>query len=229
MKFIHIIAGLLALMAGAVALYAPKGSWLHRRSGMVFAIAMLVLTTLGAAMASIKPDRGTAMAGVLTFYLVSTALLTVRRSVERARGLLTGLMLVALTVSAFDFALGFEGLHSANGRVDGLPPQPIFMFAIVGLLAVLGDARMLWTGSIEGAQRIARHLWRMTFAMWIATSSFFMGQAKFLPEPLRPIGLRAIPVLLVLVLMFYWLGKVLLSRRRAAAVTAMAPDAASPH
>ena len=33
MKWIHIIAGLLALASGAVALYAPKGSTLHRKSG----------------------------------------------------------------------------------------------------------------------------------------------------------------------------------------------------
>ena len=79
------------------------------------------------------------------------------------------------------------------------------MFGIVGLLGGLLDARLLWAGGIQGAHRLARHLWRMCFAMWIATASFFLGQARFFPEPIRKSGLLAIPVLLVAGLMFYWL------------------------
>ena len=45
--------------------------------------------------------------------------------------------------------------------------------------------------------------------------SFFLGQAKVFPEPLRHmIGLRAIPVVLVLVVMFYWLVRVRMKPRR---------------
>ena len=58
----------------------------------------------------------------------------------------------------------------------------------------------------------------MGFAMWIATASFFLGQAKFFPEPIRKSGLLAIPVLLVLVVMLYWLLRVLLKRRNPAAL-----------
>lgn len=45
MKWLHIIAGLLALASGAAALYAAKGSTRHRKSGMIFVIAMLVMTS----------------------------------------------------------------------------------------------------------------------------------------------------------------------------------------
>jgi uncharacterized membrane protein len=51
--------------------------------------------------------------------------------------------------------------------------------------------------------------------MWFATTSFFLGQAKVFPEPLRHMmGVRAIPVVLVLVVMFYWLGRVRMKHRR---------------
>ena len=216
MKWIHIIGGLVALVAGAIALYAAKGSPLHRKSGMTFAIAMLVMTTTAVVMAGLlRPNRVNAIAGVLTFYLVSTGLLTVRRSVEQMRGLVTGLMLAALMGSAYAFALGFEALNSTGSKVAGIPPQPLFMFGVVGLLGGLLDARMLWTRSIQGAHRLARHLWRMGFAMWIATASFFLGQAKFFPEPIRKSGVLAIPVLLVAGLTLYWLVRVLLKRRSA--------------
>jgi len=216
MKWIHIIAGLLALSSGAVALYAAKGSTLHRRSGLVFVAAMLVMTTSAVVMATfLRPHRVNAIAGVLTFYLVCTGLLTVRRTVEQAHGLVTGLMLVALAGSAYTFSLGIEALNSTAGTVAGIPPQPLFMFGVVGLVGGLLDARMLWTRSIQGVHRLARHLWRMSFAMWIAAASFFLGQAKFFPEPIRKSGLLVIPVLLVLVIMLYWLVRVLVMRRRA--------------
>jgi uncharacterized membrane protein len=219
MKLIHIVAGLLALVAGAVALFATKGSTLHRRSGMVFVVAMLVMSSTGALMgAFVKPNPVNVLAGSMTFYLVSTALLTMRRTVEQARGLLTGLMLAALTLSAYAFWLGFQALASADGKVGGITPEPIFMFAVIGLIGGLLDARMLWAGGIQGAHRLARHLWRMGFALWVATTSFFLGQADVFPQFLREnIGLRALPVLLVTSVILFWLARVLVKRQRAVA------------
>lgn len=218
MKAIHIIAGLLALIAGAVALYAVKGSKVHRKSGMVFAIAMLVMSSTGAVMAIfMKPNRVNVMAGMLTFYLVSTGLLTVMRSVDQARRLLTCLMAVALTGGAFAFAMALQAVNSPSGTVGGIPAPPLFMFGSVGVLAGLLDVRVLVARKIEGAHRIARHLWRMMFSMWIATASFFLGQPKVFPEPLRHmIGVRAIPVVVVLLLMFYWLARTYIRRNRPA-------------
>jgi uncharacterized membrane protein len=216
MTLVHIFAGALALVAGAVALYAAKGSTLHRRSGTIFVVAMLVMTSSAVLIAMTwSPNRVNVVAGLLTFYLVSTAWLTVKRTVDQVRTVLAGLMLAALATSSFAFTLVFEALGSANGIVDSIPAPPIVMFAVVGLLAATLDARLLWAGGITGAHRLARHLWRMTFAMWIATSSFFLGQAKLFPAPLRKAEIVAIPVLVVTLLLLYWLARVLIKRERA--------------
>ncbi len=214
MKPIHIIAGLIALVAGAIALYSAKGSSLHRRSGMIFAVAMLTMTGSAVVMAAfLTPNRGNVVAGLTTFYLVATAWLTVRRPVSAVRGWTQSLMVMAIGVGTYALALGFEAARQRNG-IGGIPAPPIFMFAIVALAAAAGDARVLRAGHVEGRARIARHLWRMTFALWIAVMSFFLGQGKFFPEPLRSsMGLRAIPVVLVLGTMIYWLVRV---RRHAA-------------
>lgn len=212
---IHVTAGLLAIAAGGVALYAVKGSWLHRRSGMIFVVAMLIMASIGAVLAGLKQNPGTVLGGVLTFYIVCTAVLTVRRPVEQSRGLLTSLMLLALTVSASDYALGFAARETVNGRLDGYPSYLYFAFGTIAALCALGDARTLRARTLEGARRLARHIWRMCFAMWFATASFFLGQAKVFPEFLRnAAGIRAIPVVLVLVVMFYWLGRVYLKRHQ---------------
>jgi len=43
MRLLHIVAGLLGLVSGAVALYALKGARLHRQSGMLFVYAMVTM------------------------------------------------------------------------------------------------------------------------------------------------------------------------------------------
>jgi len=203
---IHVSAGLLSIAAGAVALWSVKGSPLHRRSGTVFFAAMLTMGLTGAILAALKPDRGTALAGVLVFYVTSTGVLALRRTVEQSRGLLTSLMLLAFALSASEYALGFAARATPSGRIDGYPALFYFIFGTLTLLFALADARVLHRRALDGTQRLVRHIGRMGFAMWFATMSFFLGQAKVFPEPLRhAFGLRAIPVVLVLAVVIYWL------------------------
>ena len=63
MILLHIIGGLVGLTSGAVALSAPKGAKLHRKSGMIFVCAMMVLSASGAVMAALIPERISVMAG----------------------------------------------------------------------------------------------------------------------------------------------------------------------
>lgn len=55
-------------------------------------------------------------------------------------------------------------------------------------------------------------LHRKSWALWIAASSFFFGQAKVIPKPIRIPALLALPVLVVLVAMLYWLWRVRIRR-----------------
>lgn len=209
MILLHIIGGLISLTSGAVALSAPKGGNLHRKSGIIFVYAMLVMSTSGAVMAILMPERISVIAGLLTFYLVVTALLTVRPRHRRFDWIGAGAMVFAFMVAVLSILFSMQSLNDANGIA------PIgFIFGAVALLAAFGDARLLLTRSIPWAQRIARHLWRMCLALWIATASFFLGQSDEFPEALRIMPLLCTPVLLVLLLMFYWLARVLFTQWR---------------
>ena len=214
---VHILAGSLGLVTGYVALYSAKGAPRHRRSGMLFVYAMLTMCVFGTSIALV---RGVAPAlnvpaGVLTAYLVITALTTVRPlgTGAPARWLQVGLMVVALAVGLTSLAFGFEALASPDGKGrDGMPAFPFFMFGVVGMLAAVLDVRMLWVSGLQGAARLTRHLWRMCFALFIAAMSFFIGQAKVFPEPIRIRPLLAVPVVLVLGTMIYWLWRVRIRR-----------------
>jgi hypothetical protein len=206
---IHIIAGGLGLVTGFVALYAAKGARLHRAVGTVFVYTMLTMCAAGVAVAA---GRGVAPAvnvpaGVLTAYLVVTALATVRPAAAVPRWLLPAAMLAALGVGVASLTFAAQAF-AAGGTRNGMPAFPFIMFGVVGMLASAGDLRMMRSGPPRGPRRLARHLWRMSFALFIAALSFFIGQADEFPEGLRIPGLLALPVLAVLVTMFYWLWRV---------------------
>lgn len=210
---LHIATGSIALAAGAVALYGVKGAKLHRKSGMLFVLAMLLMSATGAVMAALKPEAISVIAGALAFYLVATALLTVWRPAVGAFWIDLGAMLAALAIAIAGIYFGFEALNSSTGTKDGFPAPPYFIFGTVALLAALLDLRMLVARGIKGPHRLARHLWRMCFALFIAAASFFLGQAQVFPESIRNPALLAVPVFLVLLLMLYWLGRILLPAR----------------
>lgn len=208
MLLLHIIAGGLGLTAGAVALYARKGAPLHRRSGMLFVYTMLLMSASGALIAALNGGRISVVAGLLTFYLVSTALLTVRRPGWGFPWLDVAASLVGLTAALLGISVGIEGLNSPSGEVDGLPGVMGSIFGTVALLALIGDLRLLLARGVQGKQRLVRHLWRMCLALWIATASFFLGQADEFPASLRNPAFLATPVVLVLLLLIYWTVRV---------------------
>lgn len=212
MVIVHIVAGSLALAAGMIALLVRKGGVWHRQAGLAFAIAMLVMTSTGAVMAAMKFERISIIAGVLTFYLVATGVLAVRKPVEHSRGTLTAFMALAALVGVFGYAVGFE--VRADPKTAGWAPM-FFVFATIALAAAASDVRLLRRGSLQGAQRLSRHLWRMGTALTIANLSFFLGQAKFIPAPFNHPVLRVLPVLLSLGLTLYWVVRVNVKRRTA--------------
>lgn len=69
----------------------------------------------------------------------------------------------------------------------------------------------------------------MGLAMWIATASFFLGQAQVFPEPLRRIALLVAPVLVVAAIVVYWAVRVAVKGARARAQAATGRRAAARH
>src|SRR5262249_43903211 len=150
---IHIVGAALGLVTGAMALAAAKGSTLHRKAGILFVYAMMAMCLGALAIAAVKGQTVNLIAGSLTAYLVLTALNTVRPARSRARDV--GLMLAALGVGLTALAFGFQAI--ASGTRYGYPAFPFFLFGTVGVLGSLGDFRMIRSGGLRGARRLARH------------------------------------------------------------------------
>ncbi|MFT5674548.1 MAG: purine-cytosine permease-like protein [Paraglaciecola sp.] len=73
--------------------------------------------------------------------------------------------------------------------------------------------KMIFQGGIEGAPRMTRHIWRMCFALLLATVSFFLRQMQVFPEFLQKIQILIIPVLIVLISLLFWVYQSLFTNR----------------
>lgn len=223
---VHIVAGSLGLLSGYIAIFAPKGAKVHRKAGMLFVCAMLTMCTGGVVLALGKKWQVVNVpAALMTAYLVVTSLTTIRPARIGARTLHLGGLVVASIVGLTMIVFGFQAV-AAGGNRDGIPAFPFFLFGVVGVLGSAGDVRLLNTGALQGTSRLTRHLWRMSFALFIAAMSFFFGQAKVIPKPIRIPGLLALPVVAVLVTLLYWLWRVRIRRSLRGIVSVGAPRVA---
>ena len=215
----HFGTGLVALAAGSLAIALRKGGTWHRRSGMVFVYAMIAtgITALGIALYEGRPSN---TGGALLVYLVFTACTAVRPLRRAGRQVDIALMVFAVAFAAAGFARAYTAFGSPGHRIEGVPAGMMLFMATIVLLAAIGDARMIRAGGIQGTRRLARHLWRMTFGLFIASGSFLLGQMKFIPEPIRIVPLLVVLAVSPLVMLLYWMWRVRLKQNLRGMLTA---------
>jgi hypothetical protein len=208
----HFGAGLVALVAGTVALSVAKGGRLHKQAGMLFMWAMIMTGVLASAIAVYERKGNMVVGGLFVAYLAFTAVSTVKPSL-RARWTDVALMIFAFAYAALSYSYGVVVWQRPHHMVAGVPAGMIFFLATISLLAAVGDARMIREGSLRGTRRLARHLWRVCFGLFIATGSFFIGQSQFVPRPIRMMPLLFALGIAPLPLLSYWMWRVRLRRR----------------
>lgn len=208
MLLLHICSGLVGLLSGAVAMVFRKGAGGHQVAGNVFVVSMLSLAASGVYLALVKSQPGNVLGGTLTFYLVATAWLTARRKhAETGIADWVGLLAVS-TLLTFMATFGIQAATSPTGLKYDYPPGPYFFLGTVALLATAGDIRLLVRGGVTGANRLARHLWRMCFALFIASMSIFLARQQLFPAFLRRTGALYFLTFLPILLMIFWLIRV---------------------
>jgi hypothetical protein len=194
-----------------------KGSARHVLAGRIFVASMLTMAVGAVYLAIVRHQSNNIGGGILTFYLIGTAWLTARRR-DRFDWIV---LLIPLALGILTWMNSLKVVRSGASSQDGVPVGMMFFMGSVMLLAAAGDVRMLMRGGVFGAKRIARHLWRMCFGLFIAAGSFFMGPSN---RPLRllskvGIGQHLSPALfstslylilsvLPLILLIFWLVRV---------------------
>lgn len=129
LRYAHISMGMLALLSGAGAMTFRKGSRLHRQSGNVFFISMLIMAATGVYISIfITPTMGNVMGGSMTFYLTATAWLTVWRKPGEIGRLEIALAFLGLATAIAGMTFGVLAAQSPDGRFSGYGPPLYFIF-----------------------------------------------------------------------------------------------------
>ena len=207
---LHVAGGTVGIISGTVALMSRKGGRSHRIAGRVFLVSMLIMATIGAVTSPFLPvpSMTNVAAGTLTLYLVSTGWMAIARAAGRVGRFEKGALGVALAVVAAGITFILMAVNSHTGRLGTTPPQAFYVFALVGAIAAAGDLKMIRRGGLSGSARIARHLWRLSAALPIASGSFFLGQQRVMPAVMRGSPWLFVPVIAPLLVMVFWLIQV---------------------
>jgi len=203
------------MTSGVLALCVRKGGRVHRASGDMFVISMLSMAITAGVLGAVRPGQtiNIFIAG-LTLYLVATSWLTTKRK-EKIVG---APEMIALTVSLllcapfalidFQIATGVTVFKSAF-RIEGPILIALCIFSGIMATAAIGDLRVVLGRGVSGIARIARHLWRMCFALALTFGSAFTnGFARLLPGPYHVPPVFFLPQLLMLIVLMYWLVRV---------------------
>jgi hypothetical protein len=196
---IHIAAGMLALLSGTMAVAMRKGGARHASAGIWFAVAMLVLGVTASVLEPFRSPPGSPIGGIMVCYFVATSWMTARR-----RDGATGKFEIVACVAA----LGTAAIMAWGGFTGATTPAgsgPVFALAGLCLLAGLGDLKAILRKKLTTAQRLSRHLWRMCFAFFIATGSFFLGQQDVMPSAVRGSPILFFLAFAPFAIMAFWL------------------------
>jgi uncharacterized membrane protein len=217
----HICAGTVGLLSGTVAMIFRKGSRGHVLAGRVFVVSMLCMAIGAVYLAIVRHQPSNIGGGILTFYLIGTAWLTARRRDGETSRFDWVALLIPLAIGVLTWVNGVKVVRSGASSQDGVPVGMSFFMGSVCLLAAAGDVRMLVGGGVFGTKRIARHLWRMCFGLFIAAGSFFLGPSnrplrllsavgvgKHLSPAIFSTSLYLVLTLLPLILLVFWLVRV---------------------
>jgi hypothetical protein len=218
---LHISGGTAGLLSGTAAMAFRKGSPGHVLAGKIFVASMLTMGVFATYLAITRHQPNNIGGGILTVYLIGTAWLTARRRDGETSRFDWVVLLIPLALGILTWMTGIKVVRSGASSLDGVPVGMTFFMGSVMLLAAAGDVRMLVRGGVLGTKRIARHLWRMCFGLFIAAGSFFMGPqnrplrllsnvglGQRLPAALFSMTLYLILTVLPLILLIFWVVRV---------------------
>ncbi len=185
-----------------------KGSRVHRLAGNVFFVSMVCMSIGGVLTGYIRENAGGILVAVFAFYSVTTAWMTIKRKQGEIGKFEYGAFSFVLITGLITLVIGL-GVEIGSIVVKDGGPGSFYFFTIIAIIFASGDLRMILQKGVSGAQRLARHIWRMGFTFFFSALSFFLGQQQVFPEWVVSTPILYIPEVLIIFLTVFWMYKVL--------------------
>lgn len=204
---IHTPAGSIGLVAAVVVLLANKGSELHKKAGTYFTVSMLIMLISGFIAATLKVSIDDMLLSVFVIYTVFTAWLTAHHK-KNEINVLEYTALVWIIVLAIAVLLITNSAFEVDVEIN------YNYWAVFAILCAIGDIRNIYKSGLLGPHRIIRHLWRMGFSLIWAVLAFIDKIIKMQGANIEDMSgeqliyIIGVPVLLILAMVVYWIGRV---------------------
>ncbi|MBU2991583.1 hypothetical protein Q4555_16255 [Octadecabacter sp. 1_MG-2023] len=208
----HVASGAIAVLMGAIAFAVRKGATAHINTGRAFTAAMSFSSLLGAILGLIKYETFyiTFHAGILGMTLVLSGWLFAKRPTKHRGPLSFAIAGVNLLNTLGLVAAGSCALTLPEQTLRGFAAADYFFLGGIAGVALVNDLLILMRQTLSYKHRIAQHVWRMCIGFFIAAGSAFTGPgAKVFPEAVRNSGILSLPELTIILLMLFWLFRVL--------------------
>lgn len=210
---VHSPAGTVGLVAAGVAFSAEKGSPLHRKAGVVFTVAMLMMLISGFVAALLKESTDDMFLSAIIIYTAFTAWLTAHHK-DNETGLLEYLALAWIIIVAI---VAF--LNNAKSQQGGFVNIYLFWTSFA-VICTIGDIRNLHHHGLPSVQRIVRHVWRIGFSLVWAALALTDKVVKMLGANVKEMSTErllpiiAIPVVLIFTVTAFSIVNVLFFSRK---------------
>lgn len=160
----HVVFGVGSAVLVLIAIFSAKGSWLHRRSGQLFAIAMGIAALTAVAFSFVRPAPLALFSSVSVLYGIGAGILALRprkRAWRASEYFLVGVPIILV--------IGVIGM-TAFAATSAPEPVPPIGFVLAALLAAIfgyfawSDIRYLRASTVTPFERFRRHALRMALA-----------------------------------------------------------------
>jgi uncharacterized membrane protein len=159
---LHIIAGFSALLCGLLAILAAKGARLHRVSGLIYFMAMLLVSFSAVLISIMKSNSFLLHIGIFAFFMAYSGFRSIKNK--------------SLNAGIWDWLVLLLGLINAVFMVFSLK-MVLLVFGLLGLYLCLADFRLflfvLWKKEIAKNQWLLRHI-GMMLGCYISTFTAFL-------------------------------------------------------
>ena len=205
---IHTPAGTVAIISALTALFAKKGTPIHRKAGTCFTISMLIMLVSGSVAAVLKESLDDVFLGGVVIYSVFTAWLTVFHK----KGETDFLEYIALTWIVL-IAIAAYFANPSWGDIRN--PETYTLWIGLAICFAIGDVRNLLRSGLSGSQRIIRHVWRIGFSLIWAALAFVDKIVKIQGSTIEEMPYVAIvPTILILLTILYLIANILFSSNK---------------
>lgn len=206
MLIIHVIAAVVALLSGALAIILKSNTPRHKPIGRIYFWSMTVIFITATFISVVKNLQFLFFIGIFTYYatLIAYRALRLKNLHQGQKPLLIDWIIEAIAGTTFLCMLVFSIIvYLRTGSAQAVVP---FVFGVLGVWGVSRNVRVFVKGPAETLYWLKKHIGNMCGSYIGAITAFTVNQSEHIP--LNPIILWLGPTVIILPIIVFELRKV---------------------